>query len=245
MSNVHGVEIQNNSKKVLTTEIEKYLNTKKFARIYSLNPEILVQSHENSHFKEVLNKAEIKLIDGVGVVMAAKILGISIGERTTGVDLMQDLIKLAEKMKLRVLIIGGFDSVSSELATKLQVTYNHAVFKGVKGYENINNPSSLEEKKVQEILKEFKPNLVFVAFGAPAQEFWIDDHKQFLQSSVCMAVGGAVDFLVGNVQRAPLWIRKIGLEWLYRLIQEPWRWKRQLKLLTFLRLVLQQRLARL
>jgi N-acetylglucosaminyldiphosphoundecaprenol N-acetyl-beta-D-mannosaminyltransferase len=88
-----------------------------------------------------------------------------------------------------------------------------------------------------------KPNLIFAAFGSPFQEKWFYQNRARLQGICCVGVGGAFDFLSGNIQRAPIWIRKIGLEWLYRLIREPWRWRRQLRLLVFLKEVLKERFS--
>jgi N-acetylglucosaminyldiphosphoundecaprenol N-acetyl-beta-D-mannosaminyltransferase len=243
MMSILGVSFRPTTKERLLETITKHLDDHSFAEIFSFNPEILVTAQNNKQFRETLDNAELKIIDGVGLVLAGKILGISVGERITGADLMVDLLKIADEKNLKVLILGGFGSVAQDLSNKLKCKYRRAQFEGLIGYQSIKSPSSKEERKVQAVLKEFKPDLIFVAFGAPAQEFWVENHKQFLKHSVCMTVGGAVDFLAGKVNRAPLWMRKIGLEWLYRLIVQPWRWKRQLQLISFIKLVLREKLS--
>ncbi|MEO6508864.1 MAG: WecB/TagA/CpsF family glycosyltransferase, partial [Patescibacteria group bacterium] len=239
--NILGISVEDYSKQEVINRVVTHLRTKKFTQIVSLNPEILVRAQSDAAYRKLLQNSAIKLIDGTGVLIAGKILGIPIGERVTGVELMSKLITIADGMRLKVLIIGGYDTVASDLASSLEKNHSKAEFKGIKGYKDVYKPSPKEETAVQKLLLDYKPDLVFVAFGAPAQEFWIQNHKQFLKSAVCMVVGGAVDFLAGKVKRAPVFMQKIGLEWLFRLLNEPWRWKRQLSLVTFIKLVIQEK----
>lgn len=243
MNSILGISVIPETKLQKMRKILTYLHEKKFAHIVSLNPEIVMTAQESSRLKKILNEAEIKLIDGIGLVIAGKILNIPVGERVTGVELMTELIGAADENKLHILIIGAFNSTANDLAEQLSMKYQNTKIRGIKGYTDIKHPSTIEEKEIQKILREFKPDIIFVAFGAPPQEFWVEDHKQFLKNSVCMSVGGAVDFLAGKVPRAPRILQKIGLEWLFRLVIQPWRWRRQLKLITFLKLVIQQKNA--
>lgn len=110
-------------------------------------------------------------------------------------------------------------------------------------YQDIRNATSEEETFVAQVLKTLQPEIVFVAFGAPYQEQWVVEHKALLESNdvkICMVVGGAFDVILGKLSRAPLLMQKLGFEWLFRLLQEPHRWKRQLKLLTFVKLVIKE-----
>jgi N-acetylglucosaminyldiphosphoundecaprenol N-acetyl-beta-D-mannosaminyltransferase len=241
MKDLLGVEVRPRTLKQILEEINTHLDKEMFIHIVSLNPEILVFAQKDNHFRSILNNAEVKLVDGVGVSLAARLLNLSVGERVTGADLMKLLIETADKKHLHVLILGSDKDTASKLAGTLQQEHPHAFFKGLMGYNDVSKPSSKEERHIQSVLKEFRPDLIFVAYGSPAQDYWIDDHKQFLKQTVCMSVGGAVDFLSGKVPRAPVFLRKVGLEWLFRLIVQPWRWKRQLKLLSFIKLVLKQK----
>lgn len=212
-----------------------------FYHIVSLNPENMVVTTENESFKKVIETAQIKIIDGMGVVIAARWIGIQLGERITGVGLMESLMKVASDRRLRVLMIGGKENLALSLSKCYSDQFPEAKFKGIHGIGNIKNPMIDEERKIFSIVAAYKPHLIFVAFGSPDQELWIDRHKKEFDKCVVMGVGGAFDYLSGNVGRAPVIIQKIGLEWLFRLVNQPWRWKRQLRLLKFIGLILQEK----
>lgn len=241
MNSILGIQIHPYLKSELVDEVIHRVEKKEFTHIVSLNPEILVEAYGNTGFKHLINSAHIKIVDGVGVVLAGRILSVPVGDRLVGVDLMEFLIKLADKKRLNVLILGGYNSVASDLAEKLKNTYEKAEFRGIEGYENIHKPTETEEKEVEKVLTEFNPHIIFIAFGAPHQEYWVSRHREFLSKTMCMSVGGAADFLAGKVPRAPVVMRKMGFEWLFRLIIQPWRWKRQLKLIVFMWLVIKQK----
>lgn len=238
------IEIPNDSKKTVLEKILKYLKQgSKFIHITSLNPENLVISEENIMFRKVLQNAQIRIIDGVGVVLAAKLLKIKAGERYPGADLMADLIKQAAISRLRVLLIGGKGDLAVSLSNCYSRGYPEAKFVGVEGVKNIKKPTRNEEERLLAIVSDFKPHLVFVAFGSPDQELWIERHKDKLGYTVCMGVGGSFDYAAGMVSRAPIFMRKIGLEWLYRLFTQPWRWRRQVRLIRFIPLVLKNSIS--
>ena len=241
MSSILNIDIVPHTKLSILKELEERLEKKSFTQVVSLNPEILVTASNNKNYREVINNANIKLIDGVGIQLAGKILSINVGERYSGVDLMKDLMKVANRIGVKVLFIGGFGNVPDELAEKLSKEYSKATFMGHEGYKDVSTITEQEEEKIVALLSEYKPDLLFIAFGAPYQDEWISEHKKYLKNTVCMGVGGSFDFLAGRVKRAPHIVQNVGLEWLFRLIIQPWRWRRQLKLLTFVRLVLAQR----
>lgn len=227
---------------------KKVIGTKSFLSIFTPNPEQFVLSDNNPQFSKLLDKGTILIPDGIGVVMASKLLGkihkeIAVSERITGVDLVQELLKMAEKKKWGVLLLGGkgygnsihqIESIGLSREKKLSLLWSP-------GYKDITNPGKAEEEKVKKLINKEKPDLVFVAFGAPWQEKWIIEHKNLLEKNnikIAIVVGGTFDMLLGKVKRAPVIIRAIGLEWLFRLFQEPWRWRRQLQLVSFVRLVM-------
>lgn len=212
-----------------------------FFHIVSLNPENIVMSNENKLFKKAIDTAQIKIIDGIGVVLAGRWLGVEVGERVTGVELMEDLLKMASDGRLRVLMIGGKENLALELANCYSNQYPEAKFFGLSGIEDIKNTKKAEEDKIYSIVTDYKPQLVFVAFGSPDQELWIERHKNKFSNSLVMGVGGAFDYLSGGIVRPPVFIQKLGLEWLFRLLNQPWRWKRQLRLFKFIKLILQEK----
>lgn len=238
-----GISIQPLTKKEILEKIKKYiLLTESFAHVVSLNPENVVLANEAKDFMEVIRAAQIRIIDGVGIVLAGQILNIDVGERLTGVDLMSDLVKEASRMRLRVVLIGGEANLAERLADCYNRAYPEAKFIGLQAIKKIKNPKKEEEDKLFSIVAEYKPHLLFAAFGSPDQELWLYRNRAYLKGVVCMGVGGAFEFLGHEIRRAPARIRIIGLEWLFRLILQPWRWRRQLRLIKFMWLVVKERL---
>lgn len=237
-----GISIPIQSKQIILEKILKYVvQPRGFFHIVSLNSENLVIAQKNNTFKKVLNEATIKIVDGTGIVLAGRWLGVEVGERVTGVDLMKELIKVASDRRLRMLMIGGKPYLADSLAKCYQRKYPRAKFLGTIGIKNIKKPTKNEEEAIYSIVVGYKPHLVFVAFGSPDQELWIERHKKILSGRVVMGVGGSFDYLSNNIKRAPVFIQKIGLEWLYRLVTQPWRFKRQLRLIKFIRLIIKQK----
>lgn len=234
-----GITMTAESKSSILDKILLYIGKPTgFLHIVSLNTENMVLTTENELFKKVVETAQIKIVDGVGIVLAGRWLNIDVGERVTGVGLMEELIKISSERRLRVLMIGGKEKLALELAKCYGALFPEAKFKGIQGIVDILNPSKDEEDGVFSIVAAYKPHFVFVAFGSPYQELWIDSHKKKFNNCVVMGVGGSFDYLSGKVIRPPVIIQKIGLEWLFRLLQQPWRWRRQLRILEFLRLIL-------
>ena len=212
--------------------------------IVSLNPENMVISTENESFKRVVKTAHMRIVDGVGIVLAGRWLGVEVGERMTGVGLMEELIKVASDRRLRVLMIGGKENLALELAKCYKNQFPKAMFKGIQGIKYIQKPKEDEEDKIFSIVADYKPHFVFVAFGSPDQELWIERHRKEFTNCIVMGIGGGFDYLSGKVVRPPTFIQKLGLEWLYRLVIQPWRWKRQLRLIKFVYLIIKQKLKK-
>jgi N-acetylglucosaminyldiphosphoundecaprenol N-acetyl-beta-D-mannosaminyltransferase len=241
---VLGIKIDNDTKEQILEKIAKFIKRPEgFFHIVSLNPENLVVAHENNAFKEVFERTQIRINDGVGIVVAACLLGIPGVNRTSGVDLMLELLKLANERRLRVVLIGGGPKIADEVVNCQKAKFPKVRFHAFSGIQNIKNPKKEEEAKVLSIVSHFKPHFLFAAFGSPDQELWLYKNREKFKGVVCMGVGQGFDVLSGKVKRVPLLLRKIGLEWLYRLITQPWRWKRQLRLIKFLWLVLRERLS--
>ena len=239
---VLGITITPESKSSILEKTLKYIRKPTgFFHIISLNPENLVIATENRLFRKIVETAQMTIIDGIGIVLAGQLLGVEVGERISGVGLMEDLLKVASDRRLRVLMIGGNDNLALKLAQCYTDQFPEAKFKGLQGIKNIRNIKKEEEVNILSIVADYKPQLVFVAFGSPDQELWLDRHKKEFSGCVVMGVGGAFDYLSNNIERAPVFIQKLGLEWFYRLFNQPWRWKRQLRLLKFIKLILQEK----
>lgn len=239
-----GIPVKMLSRDQVLEQIRKYLASPAgIFHIVSLNPENLVLTTEDHAFKKTVATAQIKLVDGVGVVLAGRLLGVPLGSRLSGVDLVKELVEIADNMRLRVVLIGARDNLAIKLADCYGQSYKNAQFLGLSGFNDVHNPKKDEEKELSSIVADYMPQIVLVAFGSPVQELFIDRHSKLFKNCLCMGVGGAFDFLSGKIPRAPKILRQLGLEWLFRLIVQPWRWRRQLRLFKFVFLVIKQRLG--
>lgn len=183
----------------------------KFGKKYIVtpNPEFIMTAQKDLDFKKILNGADLSIPDGAGLKLSGKI------ENTvSGVDLMEKLVERSADWGVTVGLLGGSDGVANKTAECLQ-------------------------KKYPKIKISFtSPDLLFVAFGHPKQEKWIVKNLPKLNVKIAMGVGGAFDYLSGKVPRAPKWIRDLGFEWLFRLVVQPWRIKRQISLVKYLWLIM-------
>jgi N-acetylglucosaminyldiphosphoundecaprenol N-acetyl-beta-D-mannosaminyltransferase len=209
-------------------------------QIVTTNPEFLVEARRNARFRAVLKAADLATADGIGVLIAARILGRPIRARVTGVELVEGLAARHDPHS-RLFLLGAGPGIAERAAHALRERFPGVVIAGV--WEGSPNPADLPE--ILRRVREAQATVLLVAYGAPKQDIWIDQQRESLAECgivVALGVGGTFDFLAGVVPRAPGFIRRVGLEWLYRLILQPWRWRRQLALPLFVLLVLLQRL---
>lgn len=233
-----GIPIPQESKSQVLENILKYiLKPEGFVHIVSLNPENMVTATKNADFHSCLAQAQIRIIDGVGVGIASRLLGIKVGQRVTGVDLMTDMLKMAHKSSLRVMLIGGNEKIAEQVADCQKKLFPGMSIKALMGIADISSPQKNEEEHIFSIVADYKPHILFASFGSPFQELWLYSHKDRLDSIIAMGVGGAFDFMGGRVPRAPRIVQNLGFEWLFRLILQPWRVVRQLRLIEFMWLV--------
>jgi len=210
-----------------------YTGLKKSAEKYYIvtpNPELLVIADKDKNYKKILNGAKLALPDGVGVVWGARLLGKRFKQRITGVDFMETLCSYVSKRPITVGFLGAGPNIAVKTAECLQKKYP-----GLRvGYAASEWSDALKSKKI---------DILFVAFGSPKQEIWIKNTLKDLPVKVAIGVGGAFDFISGKVPRAPKVLRSLGFEWLFRLLIQPWRIRRQLSLIKFVYLVIQEKLS--
>ena len=235
-----GVHVHNLSKSQVLAALSDYAVAGAPHHVVTLNPEYLVQAHASPEFKAVLNRADLALADGVGLVWAARLMGQRLVARIPGVDLVDWLADLAAGSGYSMFLLGARPGVAEAAAAGLAQRYPGLVIAGA--YAGSSRPA--DETAVIERITAVRPHFLLVAYGAPEQDIWIRRNLQQLGVPVAIGVGGAFDYLSGRVARAPRWIRAVGLEWLFRLIREPWRWRRMLRLPRFVWLVLLQRLQK-
>jgi N-acetylglucosaminyldiphosphoundecaprenol N-acetyl-beta-D-mannosaminyltransferase len=186
---------------------------------------------------EMAGRAALVTPDGIGIVWACRKAGYKVSERVTGIDLMLSLAGRAAAENWRVYLLGAAPGVAEEAGVRLGQNYPGLQVVGTHhGYFN----EGEEAARVAEIVRKASPQLIFVALGAPKQEQWIDCYLEQTGASAAVGVGGSFDVIAGKVQRAPLWLQRLHLEWLARLLREPSRWRRQLVLPKFAWLVLRK-----
>ncbi len=228
--------------------------------IATVNPEFVMQSTKDEEFKKILQKTDLNVVDGIGLLWAQQMLrpndqfsifnfqllkAIKIGGEilrgkhrdclVTGVDLMNELCKLAADKKYKVFFLGGWGDRAEKTARNFQFSNPNLQCDWSAGEPDVSN-----EEVIRQINK-FKPDILFVAYGMKKQEEWIDKNLKELDIGVAIGVGRSFDYYSGDLKRAPKGWRKMGLEWMYSLIREPKRLKRQLVLPKFVWKVIRNR----
>jgi N-acetylglucosaminyldiphosphoundecaprenol N-acetyl-beta-D-mannosaminyltransferase len=223
-----GVDVSTDTYEQLTSKLMEDINHNRKSFIVAINPEKIMKAQEDEQLRELLNQATYQIPDGIGVILASMIKGGKIRSRVTGIDMMLRLCEEAAKHGKKIFLYGAKPGVADEAKKKLEEKFPGIQIVGtMHGYEK-------DENVVKEAINKSNADILFVALGSPAQEYWIVKHMHSLVPKVYQGVGGSFDVVSGRLKRAPLIFQKLGLEWLYRLIKEPWRWKRQLVLPKFL-----------
>jgi N-acetylglucosaminyldiphosphoundecaprenol N-acetyl-beta-D-mannosaminyltransferase len=207
-------------------------------QIVTLNPEMVAAAHDDPAFRRVLNAADLNVADGVGLMLAARWLGHPLRQRVTGSDGIYRLAAHCARRGYRLFLLGAAPGVAEIVGQRLAMASPGLEVAGAYA----GSPHVEEEQDIIERVRAVAPDLLLVAYGVPAEEKWIARNRDRLAVPVMVGVGGSFDFVAGVTRRAPQWLRRAGLEWLHRLLSEPWRWRRQLALPRFVGLVLWQRL---
>lgn len=204
-------------------------NTLPCQQIITVNTEFVMAAQRNQEFRQTINNAALVLPDGIGVVLAARYIGYSLPERITGIDTLEALAKRCAVAGYRLYLLGAAPGVAEQAAARLQLLAPGLEIAGTYA----GSPGPAENEAILERIRAARADVLCVAYGAPAQDLWIQRNLSRLSVAVAMGVGGAFDFLSGRQHRAPHLMQRMGLEWLYRLYREPWRWRRMLALPQF------------
>ncbi|MDU5105628.1 MULTISPECIES: WecB/TagA/CpsF family glycosyltransferase [unclassified Clostridium] len=223
--------------KIFKNSIEdaiNYIEDKNKLHIISGNPEVLYNGLNNKIlFENFTSNNSLIIPDGVGIQIAAKFLKTPVKEKIAGIDLMKELIKKLSLENKSIYLLGTTDENLKACVANIIMEFPEVNIAGYKdGYFDINNPVELLNE-----IKEKKPYAIFVAMGCPRQEEFIAKYMDELPCQIFMGVGGSFDVIAEKVTRAPRWMIKLGLEWLYRVAKEPWRIKRLGSIPKFLLLV--------
>lgn len=198
-------------------------------QVCTVSPEFVMIAQDDPDFMRVLHDADRCVADGVGLLIASRLLGHSLPERVTGSDGVPRIAERAANEGWRLYLLGAAPGVAEQAAARLQARYPGLHIAGTYA----GSPAPAEEDNIITRINDSQPDILFVAYGAPRQDVWIARNRDRLAVHVAMGVGGTFDFIAGTVPRAPVWMRRLALEWLFRLIRQPWRWRRMLRLPRF------------
>ena len=244
-------------------------DSKKF--IITINTEIVMQAKNDPKFQEVINSADLLVNDSIGVKWARGLFGVSSKKRVHGSDLVEAVAKETSGKSITIGLLGAGEGIAKKTAEVLKERYpglkvSFAVSEWPRKLDDgklkiesgtlkmedrrsihsqsstLKNPSSIIYPQSS---KYMSTDILFIAFGSPKQEKWIYENLPKIHVKVAIGVGGAFDYISGRVRRAPVWVQNLGLEWLFRLIVQPWRIKRQVKLLGFVFLVIKEKIDEL
>ena len=206
-----------------------FIEEKSPKMIATANAEMIMNATRDKELFKILNEADLVVPDGAGTVWAANYLGIEMKERVAGYDLSQNLMALSPKMGFKTYFFGSAPTVAEKAKAKAEKLYPGIKVVGV--HDGFFDED--EEKKIISDIKEKKPDILLVALGVPKQEKWIFSHKEELGVPLSIGVGGTFDVMAGVMKRAPLWMQKAKLEWLFRGMLQPTRAMRLMALPKF------------
>ena len=243
MANILGVRFHNLSLAEVVSYVGKCVVNKQRAILAFSNPEFVVEAQSNPFLMDYLNnRVAVNVADGIGVVWAAGLSGQVLKERVTGTDFVPSLMRMCAEHDHKIFFLGGKPGVAEQARDYFSRTLGKDVVVGVEnGYFSEDRNGDIVEK-----INSSGAQVLMVCLGNPRQEKWIEKNLEILAPYVMFGNGGALDFWSGGVRRAPLWVQKVGFEWVFRLGQDfsLARIRRQLKLLKFVKLFLQSMLFR-
>ena len=190
------------------------------------NMDFLAQAQGDKELRSVLAGADLSVCDGTPLVWASRILGCPLPERVAGSDLVPALLEAADREGLSVYFLGASVEASAEAVSRVRRRHPSL---GIAGRYSppFRDLTAEDNEEIKRRIREAKPDLVLVAFGCPKAEKWMAENYREIGAPVMIGVGATIDFLAGRVRRAPRWMGRAGVEWLYRLAQEPRRlWRR-------------------
>ncbi len=243
-----GIDQADNQKTI--QKIEEFIISKTPHQIVTPDTLAVLRARKDPEYHTILKSADLVTPDGAGILWAAKTLNYPLPERVTGIDIIHNICRLAAKKGYSLYLLGSYPGVASEAALNLTREYpgikiagtHHGYFsyEDSQNCEDVKNGDGVRNKKEEEIIAEIKenrPDILLVGMGVPKQEKWININLEKLDVPVCVGVGGSFDVLSGRIPRAPLWMQRHGMEWIYRSIKQPNRTFRVLALFYFIWLV--------
>ncbi len=232
-----GVRVDDVTYDEALAHVEGFIQKRTLAQIATVNVEFIMEARRNPDFWAVLADCALCVPDGVGVVWASRRLGQPVRQRVAGVDLVEQISARAAQRGWRVYFLGAAPGIAERAAQILSARYPGLRVAGCYA----GSPRPEEEADIVGWVKAAQADVLFVAYGAPRQDLWIARNQARIGVPVALGVGGSFDFITGVAHRAPRWLQRLGLEWLHRLIRQPWRLRRQLAIPHFIYLILSGR----
>lgn len=219
-------------------QLRRFLQEDRLHLVVTLGTEMVMRAEEDEEFRDLVNRADLVVPDGIGLVLASRYCGVPLPERVAGIDLVWGLVRELGPGGLRLFLLGAAPGVAEQAGERLRAACPELEVVGVHhGYFE-------DEQAVVEQIAASGANVLLAGIGSPRQERFLDRHREKLNVSLGIGVGGTFDVLAGRLRRAPDWMIRLGLEWLYRLLSQPSRWVRMLVLPRFLfRVILSGRSA--
>jgi N-acetylglucosaminyldiphosphoundecaprenol N-acetyl-beta-D-mannosaminyltransferase len=226
---VLGVRVDSVTFDEVLARIETFIAEGRPHQLVTVNPEFVMSAQTDAEFRHIINTSALALPDGTGVWWASRRAGRPLPERIPGVDLVERLAALSAQHGYRIYFLGAMPGVADKAVAVLRARYPTLVVAG----SYAGSPRLEEDGAIVARVRDASPHILLVAYGAPAQDRWIARNLERLKVPVCIGVGGSFDYIAGVHPRAPGWLRRLGLEWLHRLVTQPWRWRRMLALPHF------------
>ena len=224
-----GVNVNSLTMVQAVEKVQQFIDERKNALVATANAEMLMRATQDEELKHILNSADLVVPDGAGTVWAANYLGVEMPERVAGYDLAQELMREAPGRGDRIYFFGSAPGVAESAREKAMELYPGIKIVGTRNgfFSEADEPEIIAE------IKDARPDILLAALGVPKQEKWLYKYRQALQVPVAIGVGGTLDVMAGVMQRAPLWMQKAKLEWLFRGLKQPSRAGRLLALPKF------------
>lgn len=227
--NICNVLVDNLTTDEVLDKIELLISNRKPEYLVTPNVDHIIKLQSDKEFQEIYKKANLVLADGMPLLWAAKILGTSIVEKISGSDIFPRICKLAAEKGYKIFFLGGRPGAAKKAGEVLKSKFIGLNIVGIYSPPFNFEYDAEENNKIVTMIKDCEPDILFVGLGAPKQEKWIYKYKELCQVPVSIGIGVTFEFVAGIIKRAPLWMQKVGLEWLWRVFMEPRRlWKRYL-----------------
>jgi len=226
-----GIKIDNVTMGEAIEKLDRFIIERSPHLIVTPNPEIIVNAQDDEELKNILNNAHLRLPDGISMIVVSRILNRPLKERVSGIDFLIKAVELSAKKGYRIYLLGGAPGVADAAAKALKIKYPELIIAGT-------HHGFFEGEAIVADIRNSYSDILFAGLGMGRQEKWLAKNLNELNVPVSVGVGGSFDVISGIKQRAPAWVQALYIEWLYRLITEPNRWRRQLALPKFLWLTL-------